>query len=286
MEKLVDLDECLVTALELFSRVKLPKIENKVTNSLIVGSGNAGAVGRLLFDGIHANESNYLKKLEGHKDIDSCVLISASGGKHSPEIARKVKKMGLKVTLFTNNSDSEAAKIADETLVFPKNIEPYTYNTSTYLGMILAKTGENPKKILDFIRSVEVPDLGEYESYYFVLPDRFEGLREFFETKFEELFGPKIDGKAFSFDQMKHAKTVVESETELFVGLGVENEVFGDNRLNFEIPDWASYGLVFALGYYFIGKVQKANEPWFKENIERYVKEASEMFGEEIKVIS
>jgi hypothetical protein len=283
MKRLINLDKCAINALELFSKTKIPKVKVNFKNPLVVGSGNAAAIGKILFHGVYANESTYLGKLKTEK-IDGCILISASGGKHSHVIAKEMKKRKIKTILLTNNPKGKATKFANKTYIFPKNIEPYTYNTSTYLGMILAKTGENPKKILDFLKKIKVPELGKYNSYYFIVPEKFDLIREFFETKFDELFGPMIQGEAFTFEQTKHAKTVVKSDKELFISLGVDNEIFGGNRLNYELPKWVDFGLIFCLGYYLIGKIQETNEPWFKENIERYVKEASEIFGEKIEV--
>ena len=126
----------------------------------------------------------------------------------------------------------------------------------------------------------------KYNYYYFIVPEKFDSIREFYETKFDELFGPMIQGEAFTYEQTKHAKTVIKSEKELFVSLGVDNKIFGKNKLNYKIPKWADYGLIFCLGYYIIGKIQASNEPWFKENIEKYVKEASKIFGQKIEVLS
>ncbi len=285
MKEMINLDECTTNALELFSKTKLPKIKYSFKRPLIVGSGNAAALGKILFTGVFADESSYLEKLKTEK-VDGCILISASAGKHAPIIAKQMKKKKIKTILLTNNPKGEATKFVNKTLIFPKNIEPYTYNTSTYLGMILSKTGEDPKKILNFLKKIKVPNLKKYNSYYFIVPEKFDNIREFYETKFDELFGPMIQGEAFTFEQTKHAKTVVKSNKELFISLGVDNKVFGENKLNYKIPKWADAGLVFCLGYYLIGKIQKTNKPWFKENIERYVKEASRIFGEEIKVMS
>jgi len=285
MKRIINLDECVVDALNLFSKSKLPKIKTTFQNPLVVGSGNAAVVGKILFQGVYADESNYLRKLK-EKKIDGCILISASGGKHSPLIAKYMKKKKIKTILLTNNPNGKAKKFADKTYLFPKNVEPYTYNTSTYLGMILSKTGEDPRKILNFLKKLKVPKLKKYNSYYFILPEKFDLARELFETKFDEIFGPMIQGEAFTYEQTKHAKTIINSDKELFISLGVDNKVFGKNRLNYKLPKWADFGLVFCLGYYLIGKIQNANHPWFKENIENYVREASRIFGEKIEVES
>jgi len=285
MEELINLDECVLNALELFTKSKLPKIKIPFKNPLVIGSGNASALGKILFKGIHANESTYLEEIRDKK-IDGCILISASAGKHSPSIAKQMKKRNIPTILLTNNPNGEATKHVDKTYTFPKNTEPYTYNVSTYLGMILSKTGEDPKKIKTFLKKLKIPSLKKYNSYLFIVPEKFDGVREFYETKFDELFGPMIQGEAFTYEQTKHAKTVVKSNKELFISLGVENKLFGKNRLNYKLPKSADLGLIFCLGYYIIGKIQAKNKPWFKENIKSYVKEASKIFNEEIKVVS
>lgn len=285
MKELINLDQCVLNALDLFSKTKLPKIKHNFKNPLIVGSGNAAALGKLLFKGIHSNESNYKKLLKENK-VDGCILISASAGKHAPIIAKQIKKLKIKTILLTNNPKGKATKLVDKTYIFPKNTEPYTYNTSTYLGMILSITKEDPKKILAFLKKIRVPNLKKYNSYIFLVPEKFDTIREFYETKFDELFGSKIQGEAFTYEQTKHAKTVIKSSKELFISLGVPNKIFGKNLLNYKIPKNANLGLMFSLGYYIIGKIQSQNPPWFKRSIKTYVKEASKMFHEKIKVLN
>ena len=134
MAEMIDLDECVINALELFTRQKLPEINISFKRPLVVGSGNAAATGKIIFektDAVFADESSYEIKLANIPEIDGVVVISASGGKHSPIIAKKAKSMGKRVVLFTNNKDAPAKEFSDETHVFPKNPEPYTYNTST-----------------------------------------------------------------------------------------------------------------------------------------------------------
>ncbi len=285
MRKIIDLDECVINALKLFSKTDLPVVKNPFKNPLIVGSGNAAATGKFLFRGVYANESNYLDKLKEGK-TDGCILISASAGKHAPIIAKRIKKRKIKSILLTNNPNGNATKLVDKTYIFPKNIEPYTYNTSTYLGMILSKTKENPKQILKFLQGISIPALNKYDSYYFIVPEKFDLIREFFMTKFDELFGPKIQGKIFTFEESKHAKTVIKSKKQLFISLGVKNKVFGESRLDYKIPASADFGLMLCLGYYIIGKIQKDNPQWFKRSIESYIREASELFGEKMEIMS
>lgn len=290
MQKIIDLDQGVLNALHLFidqepPALKLPFLQRP----LVVGSGNAAVVGKIMFadkDVVFADESNYIQKLNSIKQIDGCVLISASGGKHAPIIAKGLQQKKKKAVLFTTNINAPAREYVDEMMVFPKLPEPYTYNTSTYLGMILSKTRENPQKILDGIKKIKIPgDLRKYDAFFIILPSELELIREMFLTKFDELFGPKVSGRVFTVEQAKHAKTVVPSDKELFISFGGKNTWFGKHRWDIPLPKDAGYGMLMAIGYYIIGQIQKQHQPYFKQNIERYCQETSKVFGEKIEVV-
>jgi hypothetical protein len=291
LNKLIDLDDCVLNALELFVKRRLPKMNNeKFKRPLVVGSGNAAAAGRIIFekkDAVFADESGFEKKLKYVKAIDGVILISAFGGKHAPIIAKTAKKYKKEVILLTNNENALAREYADRTLVFPKNPEPYTYNVSTYMGFILSHTGEDPEKILDFIRTkidqLKLPDFSKFDKYFIVVPAEFEGIIRMFQIKFMELFGRRIARDIETKECMKHATTVVPSH-ELFISFGAENR-YGKNNFYVPLPENAGYGAIMAIGYYIIGKIQKAKPPWFKQNLLDYTKRASEIFGQEIKPI-
>ncbi len=297
-EDIINLDESVVNALRLFEENKMPALNfSFYKKPIVLGSGNAAVTGKILFndsDAVFADESNYIKKLDTIEGIDGAVLISASGGKHAPIIAKELKKRNIPCFLLTCNENAEAKKYIDrdKVFVFRKNPEPYTYNTSTYLGMVLAKTGENAKEIHEFIKEKVdflIPsNLKKYDAYFFVVPEDFDNVKEMFSTKFDELFGGRIKGRCFTPEQTKHAKTVVPYENELFVSFGYENKDYGEkeNRVNIPLPENASYAAIIAIGYYVIGKIQEKHEPYFKENIEKYVKFASKVWGEKIRVIA
>jgi hypothetical protein len=294
-DTLPDLDTVLLGALELFSEVSLPTVDlHTFKNPLVVGSGNAGITGRVLFSDVHAvfaDESSYLGKLDAFPQIDGAFLLSASGSKHAVGIAKELKERNIPCILLTNNVQAPAAEFAVQMHVFPKNREPYTYNTSTYLGMILSKSKESPQELLRFIEEevspVIPPDLGRSGAFYLILPEAFGVMREMFVTKFDELFGPRVVGRIFTYEQTKHAKTVIGRDDELFISFGVENSFFGkeENRIEIPMPEGASYGAMMAVAYFVIGQIQKQLPPYYKERIGAYTKETSEAFGSNITPI-
>jgi hypothetical protein len=294
-KKFVNLDDCVVSALELFIDKGVPSLNlGNSKKPLVVGSGNAAVTGRILLEGsdaIFADESTYEPKL---KYADGVVLISASGKKHAVVIAKNLRDNhpGLEARLLTCNADAPSIEYfkPENVFVFPKQPEPYTYNTSTYMGMILGKTHEDTESILGFlkreIKPVVPKNLSEYDAYYMIVPEKFDNIREMFLTKFDELFCPMIPGRAFTSEQSKHAKSIAPNDNELFVSIGYNNKNFGKNRLNLPLPDKADYGAMMAVGYYFLGNVQRQNPSWFKFNIIDYCKKASELFGQNLEPFS
>ncbi|MBW3019191.1 hypothetical protein KY329_03340 [Candidatus Woesearchaeota archaeon] len=282
---MIDLDEAVVNALALFTKHRVPSVRINFKRPLIVGSGNAAVTGRILFhdkDAVFADESTYKEILESHK-VDGAVLVSASGGKHAPGIAKELKKRRLTAVLLTCNPDALASKFVNKTFLFPRNTEPYTYNVSTYLGMILGMTKEKPKGILTCIKKLKIPKLSKYNAFTFIVPPKFELVASMLNTKFDELFGSMINGRVFTSEEIKHARTIVSSDKELFVGLGCSNRIWGKHRIS--IPLTPNFGMLMAVGYYIIGKVQKDHPPWFKKNIAAYCKFESKLFKENITPI-
>ena len=145
----------------------------------------------------------------------------------------------------------------------------------------------NPGAIHDFILNQIAPRVSgdmasRYDAYYLLVPPALDSIREIFLTKFDELFGPLVSARVFTFEQSKHAKTVVGSERELFISLGCDNDVFGPEwaRLQVPLPPNAGYGAMMAIGYYLIGRLQSQYPPWFKNSLPAYCAKASAVFGQ------
>jgi hypothetical protein len=299
---LIGLDECVINALQLFTdpQTEFPKPDlTSLKRPLVVGSGNAIATGRIIFDSkdaVFADESTYQGKLDAVEDIDGVVLLSASGGKHAPVIARDVKARGRRIMLFTCNPEPLAKHDVDEVHVFPSRPEPYTYNTSTYMAMMMACLLDDPRaeaqRILEYIGTAvdaALNDFGErlgnYGAFFLLVPEQFDLIRVMLMTKFVELFGRRLARDVFTWEQAKHATTVIETPNELFLAFGRENTIWGTERLNIPLPEHATYPAMMAVGYYVIGKIQAQKPDWFKQSIVPFTQKASEIFGQKLPPI-
>lgn len=284
MKNIINLDQGVVGALEFFSKNKLPKLNlDQFAFPVVVGSGNAYNTGQILFSGrkaIIADESTFKKTIENYRDlinkkiIKEAIIISASGEKDSVWEIELAKKYKLKTILLTCSPDSSSAKIADEIIIYPKVSEPYTYNISTYLGMVLSATSENPKLILNFLKKLKIKNgFKSYNSYSLILPDEFIAITPMIDIKKSELFGPKLSLRAFSFGHARHAKFVIRDKKELVITLGKEkNLYFGEpqSRWQIELPNKVDFAFVLCLTYYLVGQIQKNKPAYFKNNIKGY----------------
>ncbi len=292
IKNLASLNESLVAALKFFQKNPVPKFL-KLDDSLkiVVGSGNAYNTGKIIFKdqiALFASESDFKEKLKSAKNLISkalikdVVIISASGEKDAVWEVKEAKKHKLNTILMTCSPNSTAAKLADETIVYEKIPEPQTYNISTYLGMILSKTKEDPKLIEKFVKSVKLPNnFKDYRAYSFILPDEFVDITPMLDIKKHELFGHHVSIRSFSFGEARHAKFVMPSKDELVISLG-ENKYFGlkDHRFQIKMPKKFSASLVMALTYYIIGKIQESKPAYYKKNIAEYCKQAPLAYGQ------
>jgi len=277
------LDEIVLATLDFF--IAKPPVAldlTKITFPFVVGSGNASHTGRILFSGraaVICDESNFKSQVTAYAPaikqglIKDTVVISASGEKDSVWEVEFAKSLGLQTTLLTCKPNSTAAKIADSVYAYKSIAEPYTYNTSTYLGMILSATKENPAAIKDYINTLAFPQGFEsYDAYAFVLPDKFQAIAPMIEIKRDELFGPHLMLRANSEGISRHAKFVHPWDKELVISVGNEQPYFGDpmHRWNLPIPEWAGFGFMQSLSYYVCGKIQEAKPPHFFDHVEAF----------------
>jgi hypothetical protein len=73
------------------------------------------------------------------------------------------------------------------------------------------------------------------------------------ETKFIELFGRKVGRDVFSYEQMKHATTVIQDPDELFLCFGnTTNIQYGVNQLNLPIFDQENYAAMMLVTYFVV----------------------------------
>lgn len=283
-EKIISLDEGVIRALEFFKAGRLPRLDlKKIVFPIVVGSGNAYHTARILFSNqaaIISDESGFKNDLIKYRglikkgDIKTAIVISASGEKDSIWELELAKKNKLRTVLLTCSPDSSAARLADQVIIYPSIPEPYTYNISTYLGMILSLSWENPDFILNFLKRLKLKSgFDSYSAYSFIWPDRFSALVPMIDIKKSELFGPKLSLRAFSRGQARHAKFVIRDRRELVINCGEEkNSCFGypQSRWQIDLPDQAGFAFVLCLAYYLVGRIQTAKPDYFKNNIKQY----------------
>lgn len=294
---LPDLDEVVMGALAFLALATIPRLDvHAHARPLVIGSVNALSTGRLLFreiDAVFADEGEYETVFARTRGIDGVYLISASGSKHAVDIAKRMSAHLVPVYLITSTENAPAAQFleGERVFVFPHIREPYTYNTSTYLGMLLGAGAESPLDILTFIERDIAPlvptTLRQYTSYVLTVPPEFGPVRAMFETKFDELFAPVVTGRSFTSEEIKHAKIVIPSPTQYFFNLGVENTLYAPFETQLHVPLPAGLGPIalLAVGYYLIGRIQREHPAYFKQNIRAYTEHAQAVFGQSVPLI-
>lgn len=275
------LEKIVISGLDFFIKNKaLPINFKKTPLGFVVGSVNAFNTGLMLFSGqpaLFANEGNFQDMLKTYryliknKTIKEAIIISASGEKDSLWEIKAARRAGLKTTLLTCNPSSNGAKLADRSYFFKKIAEPYSYNFSTYLGMLLSSTQEDPKLIKKFLSTLKLPRLKRYNYFSFILPNKYQAIAEMINVKDDELFGPYSCLRAYTFGSARHAKFICPSSKELVISFG-KNDYFGDkkNRHEIALPKKANFGLVLSLSYYLCGLIQAIRPDHFKKNLENY----------------
>ncbi|MDK1030880.1 MAG: hypothetical protein QGD94_02625 [Planctomycetia bacterium] len=258
---------------------KLPRAPDLHRPTLVVGSGNAYYTGRIIYgdqSAIFADQDEYhmvyasLGSARGL--IEDVIIISASGEKDAAVEAKFFAGEGIKPILITCNPNAPAADFARQTLVFPSRDEPPTYNVSTYLGILLGRSGESAAEILETIQALVIPeDIADHDAYFMLIPNRLKAVSGLFNVKYREIFGANVYGKAASVGDADHGLFVNEAQGELVINLGVENDTWGASRLDVPLPQDVGPGLLMAAGYYVIGKTQEKKHPWFAESIMPYI---------------
>lgn len=250
------------------------------SSPLVLGSGNAIETGKILFrkkPALFASESDAVEKIVLDQ-VREVMVISASGGKHAPYLVNLAKENAKITHLISSTRDSAAAQIAENVYIFPKISEPYTYNTSTYFAYLYGSEKENysPEKIAEFLeKEIETElakhNLVDFTSFFIVIPNEFTLLKNMIEMKFIELFGRKVARDVATYEQVKHAMTIIPDEKELFIAFGnSENAIFGKNQINLPIFDRENYGPMMLAAYFTVGKIQRALPNYFMDNIEAY----------------
>ncbi len=276
------LNQTVISALDFFSKQAPKKLKLKATKlSLAVGSVNALNTAKLLFANqptIFADESNLKEILKIYQAlikkriIEQAIIISASGEKEAVWEIKAIKKHNLNTHLLTCNPQASASKLAAKTTIFKKITEPYSYNFSSYLSLLLAAYPDKPKKIKKFLENLEVPKKFKTFKYFtFILPDKYRPIADMIKVKDDELFAAKSSLRAFSEGQARHAKFIYQAKQEMVISFG-ENKYFGwpANRWEIKLNKNESYAFILSLSYYLVGLIQQQRPDYFKKNLADY----------------
>jgi hypothetical protein len=279
---IIDLNKIVISALDFFIKNPVKKLQlRKSPLTLAVGSVNAFNTAKILLANqatVFADEGNLKEVLKIYrpliqkKIIRQAIIISASGEKDAVWEIKESKKYKLKTQLLTCNKQASAAKIADQTTIFKKITEPYSYNFSTYLGMILAQYQEDPRKINNFLSKLNIPKkFNDFKYFTFILPDKYRAITDMIKVKDDEMFAANSSLRAFSEGQARHAKFIYQSQKEMVISFG-DNKYFGHptNRWEIKMPKYENYALNLSLGYYLVGLIQAKKPNYFKNSIEDY----------------
>ncbi|MEK7628172.1 MAG: hypothetical protein AAB421_02000 [Patescibacteria group bacterium] len=286
---------CVRGALDFFQNHTPPRLPPfSYKRPLVVGSGNAAVLGQIIFgqsDAVFADESSVEAVLRRVSGIDGAVIFSASGSKHAVFLAELLTQRNIATQLITTSKNAPAARLlqSDSVHVFPKMREPYTYNTSTYLGPLLAHTQEGPAVVATYIEEHVLPNfvgrkLEQYDAFYFLVPARYMLVRDMILTKFDELFGSRVSARVFTPEQTKHAKLVVPNERELFIDFTGGSALLAPQKTIAVAPP-EGYASALMASYAVVGLIQEAHPPYFTEYIQAYIQKSALEFGQSMNVI-
>lgn len=281
-KKITNLNLTVNEALDYFIKNPVKQFKlNKSQLTLAVGSVNAKNTAKMLLENqpnILADESNLKDVLKIYQNlikkkiIDQALLVSASGEKDAVWEIKALKKMGLKTTLLTCNSQASTIKLADKYHVFSKISEPYSYNFSTYLSMLLSFYQESPRKIKKFLEKLSIPkNFKKFKYFTFILDDKYKAIAEMIKVKDDEMFAAKSSLRAFSYGQARHAKFIYQDKDEMVISFG-KNPFFGHlkNRWEINMPKNHNFAFVFSLAYYLVGIIQEQKPDYFKKSLKDY----------------
>ena len=245
--------------------------------NVFVGSGDAANTGRIfsqVYGGHALNVCNYQMFFENNPDRSSDIfIVNASGGKDGFKMAEWLTQKGWQPKLLTCNPEPPAGQFLrkEDIFVFPANIEPPTYNVSTYASMLYAVLKEDLRPIGEKLKNLEIPDLRKYKFVFFMVQDKYEVLGRMATRKIAEtLEGVGANGCCYS--NAVHGMLMQPNPDRLVFCMNVEWDGPGDKYfLNID-----SYlGLLMCI-HYIVGKNQTDRDT---ENILRNYEENARKQG-------
>jgi len=257
-QKIEKLDRYAMKTLEGLESWKYPDLKlEKSERNIFMGSGDAANTGRIFAQilGGHAlNVCNYKIFFENEPSRDSNIyILNASGGKDGLKMAQWLTERNWHPKLLTNNPEPPAGKFLrpEDIFVFPANIEPPTYNVSTYASMLYWLLKEDLQEIREKIKNIEIPDLRKYKFIFFMVEDKYEVLGRMATRKIAEtLAGVGANGCGYS--NAVHGMFTQPNKDRLVFCMNVKYDGPGDT---YELNIDSFLGLLLCI-HYIVGKNQ------------------------------
>jgi len=258
LKKIEKLDYYALKAAEDLAKWEYPNLEiKKSSRNIFVGSGDADNTGRILaqnFGGCGFSVVDYKMFFENNPERDSDIyIVNASGAKDGLKMAQWLTENNWQPKLVTSNPEPPAGKFlkSEDIFVFPANIEPPTYNVSTYAAMIYGILREDVAGLADRIKNLKVPDLRKYKFIYFLAGDKYEIVSCMAKRKVAEtLAGIGADGGGYS--NAAHGMLLQPNSDRLVICINCKYDGPGD-KYELEAPTYLESILSV---HYIIGKNQ------------------------------
>jgi hypothetical protein len=270
LEEVKTLDYYALATLENLAKWKYSELKIKKTSrNVFVGAGDADNTGRILaqnFGGVGFSVVDYKRFFENNPERDAEIyIVNASGAKDGIKMAQWLTQNGWRPKLITSNPEPPAGEFLrpEDIFVFPANVEPPTYNVSTYAAMLYGILKEDIAGLADEIKNIAVPDLRKYKFIFFLTDDKYEIIGRVAKRKVAEtLAGLGADGGGYS--NAAHGMLLQPNSGRLVFCLNCEYDGLGDV---YKLKIDSYIGLLLAI-HYIVGKNQTKNDT--KNILENY----------------
>ncbi len=129
---------------------------------------------------------------------------------------------------------------------------------STYFSILYSFFKPNLDELESKLENLNLPELENFDKFFFILPDEVKEAKEMIQIKWMELFGRELGFSAQNTSAFYHGATVIKTD-ELFLNfsdLKPDQSLLGKNVWQTNSPP-SDPAEAMALLYYTLGKIQQ-----------------------------